>query len=272
MVSEVVEARQRLREAGIRACYFLQFGYPGETWNDIQQTIALVRTTRPDDIGVSVSYPLPNTRFYEKVQAELGHKRNWTDSDDLCVMFTAEYKDAFYHALRDALHAEVDSWRGPAICADAGREAMAARRRPRAASAEIPAPLPSLRRKRNRQVPTSRSFCPCANCLLATRGGLMPDLLLTHGYFMFDDPKELQILKPYAPLGILYLCSHLRAKGFDVDVFDTTFSTRDLLFHHLRTEKPTVLGVYANLMTRRNVDRHSAGRTRGGLANGGGRP
>jgi anaerobic magnesium-protoporphyrin IX monomethyl ester cyclase len=81
----------------------------------------------------------------------------------------------------------------------------------------------------------------------------MPDLLLTHGYFMFDDPKELQILKPYAPLGILYLCSHLRAKGFDVDVFDTTFSTRDLLFRHLRTEKPSVLGIYANLMTRRNV-------------------
>ena len=81
----------------------------------------------------------------------------------------------------------------------------------------------------------------------------MPELLLTHGYFMFGDPKELQILKPYAPLGILYLCSHLRAKGFDVDVFDTTFSTRDLLFQHLRTEKPTVLGVYANLMTRKNI-------------------
>lgn len=81
----------------------------------------------------------------------------------------------------------------------------------------------------------------------------MPELLLTHGYFMYDDPKELQILKPYAPLGILYLCSHLRAKGFDVDVFDTTFSTRDLLFRHLRNEKPAVLGVYANLMTRRNV-------------------
>ncbi len=81
----------------------------------------------------------------------------------------------------------------------------------------------------------------------------MPDLLLTHGYFMFDDPKELQILKPYAPLGVLYLCSHLRAQGFDVEVFDTTFSTRDVLFQHLRTEKPSVLGVYANLMTRRNV-------------------
>ena len=112
-VAEVVDARGRLKEADIRACYFLQFGYPGETWKDIEQTIALVRLTRPYDIGVSVSYPLPNTRFYQKVQAELGGKRNWTDSDDLCVMFTAEYQDAFYHAIRDALHAEVDSWRTP---------------------------------------------------------------------------------------------------------------------------------------------------------------
>lgn len=112
-VSEVVGARMRLKDAGIRACYFLQFGYPGETWREIQQTIALVRLTRPHDIGVSVSYPLPNTKFYGKVQAELGHKRNWTDSDDLSAMFTAEYSDVFYHALRDALHAEVDSWRNP---------------------------------------------------------------------------------------------------------------------------------------------------------------
>ena len=81
----------------------------------------------------------------------------------------------------------------------------------------------------------------------------MTELLLTHGYFMFEDFKELQILKPYAPLGILYLCSHLRAKGFNVEVFDTTFVTRDLLYHHVRNEKPAVLGVYANLMTRKNV-------------------
>jgi anaerobic magnesium-protoporphyrin IX monomethyl ester cyclase len=81
----------------------------------------------------------------------------------------------------------------------------------------------------------------------------MVDLLLTHGYFLYEDPKELLIRKPYAPLGILYLCSHLRNQGFHVDVFDTTFSSRDELFLHLRTETPSVLGIYANLMTRSNV-------------------
>jgi anaerobic magnesium-protoporphyrin IX monomethyl ester cyclase len=110
-VSDVVTARSRLADENIRACYFLQFGYPGETWEDIQQTIALVRNTRPDDIGISFSYPLPGTVFYDRVQEQIGAKRNWTDSDDLCVMFRAAYKDEFYMALRNALHAEVNSWK-----------------------------------------------------------------------------------------------------------------------------------------------------------------
>lgn len=81
----------------------------------------------------------------------------------------------------------------------------------------------------------------------------MADLLLTHGYFLHEDPKELQIMKPYPPLGLLYLCSHLRNQGFSVEVFDSTFSTRDALYQYLRTQQPGILGVYANLMTRANV-------------------
>jgi radical SAM superfamily enzyme YgiQ (UPF0313 family) len=70
---------------------------------------------------------------------------------------------------------------------------------------------------------------------------------------MYEDPKELQILKPYPPLGILYICSYLRQKGFDVDVYDSTFSSREDLFRYLRTQRPGILGIYANLMTRKNV-------------------
>jgi radical SAM superfamily enzyme YgiQ (UPF0313 family) len=78
-------------------------------------------------------------------------------------------------------------------------------------------------------------------------------LLLTHGYFLYEDPKELQIMKPYPPLGILYICAHLRRKGVDVEVFDSTFSSRQQLFEMLRQGPPSVVGVYANLMTRSNV-------------------
>jgi anaerobic magnesium-protoporphyrin IX monomethyl ester cyclase len=109
-IDQIAKARENLRREGIRACYFLQFGYPGETWQDIQSTIRLVHDTRPDDIGVSVSYPLPGTKFFERVQAQLGEKTNWSDSEDLSMMFQGAYTNEFYRALHDALHAQVDSW------------------------------------------------------------------------------------------------------------------------------------------------------------------
>jgi anaerobic magnesium-protoporphyrin IX monomethyl ester cyclase len=109
-VDQIAKARENLRQEGIRACYFLQFGYPGETWQDIRKTIELVRDTRPDDIGVSVSYPLSGTKFFERVRAQLGEKTNWSDSEDLAMMFQGAYTNEFYRALHDALHAQVDSW------------------------------------------------------------------------------------------------------------------------------------------------------------------
>jgi radical SAM superfamily enzyme YgiQ (UPF0313 family) len=117
-LSAVYAARERLASAGIRACYFLQFGYSGEGWAEICETVQLVRRTRPDDIGISLSYPLPGTGFFERVRAQLGRKRNWIDSDDLCTIHVASYDDRFYHALRDALHAEVAAWHASTSTSD----------------------------------------------------------------------------------------------------------------------------------------------------------
>jgi anaerobic magnesium-protoporphyrin IX monomethyl ester cyclase len=106
-VAQIYEARENLRRHGIRACYFLQFGYPGETWEDIQKTIRMVRETGPDDVGVSVSYPLPGTRFHARVAEEMGEKANWRDSDDVSMMFRGAYSTEFYRELANAVHAEV---------------------------------------------------------------------------------------------------------------------------------------------------------------------
>lgn len=78
-------------------------------------------------------------------------------------------------------------------------------------------------------------------------------LLLTHAYFLFEDPKEQQIMKPYAPLGLLYLSSHLRGRGFEVDIHDSTFGSKSELFALLRQGPPAAIGIYANLMTRLNT-------------------
>ncbi len=103
----IYEARENLFRHGIRACFFLQLGYPGETWQDIERTIRMVRETEPDDIGVSVAYPLPGTKFYERVAAQLEEKENWNDSDDLSMMFHGTYSSEFYRELAHALHEEV---------------------------------------------------------------------------------------------------------------------------------------------------------------------
>ena len=79
------------------------------------------------------------------------------------------------------------------------------------------------------------------------------DLLLTHGYFLYEDPHELAVMKPYPPLGLLYISSHLKARGIDSSLFDTTFASLASLETHLRATKPPVVGIYSNLMTRTKV-------------------
>jgi anaerobic magnesium-protoporphyrin IX monomethyl ester cyclase len=106
-LSDIPVVREKLRRAGIKGCYFLQFGYPGETYQDITDTVTLVRETLPDDIGVSVSYPLRGTRFYERVKDELGRKEHWDDSNDLAMMFQGPYRTEFYRKLHDLLHRDL---------------------------------------------------------------------------------------------------------------------------------------------------------------------
>ncbi len=78
-------------------------------------------------------------------------------------------------------------------------------------------------------------------------------LLLTHAYFLAEDAKEQHIMKPYPPLGLLYLSSHLRAQGFECEVYDSTFGSREELFRLLDENPAGVLGIYVNLMTRANA-------------------
>lgn len=105
-VEQVYEAARRLRAIGIQVGFFLQFGYPGETRQDIELTLKMVRECAPDDIGVSVSYPLPGTKFYRSVEAELGSRENWVDSGDLAMLFRGPFTTAFYRKLHTVLHRE----------------------------------------------------------------------------------------------------------------------------------------------------------------------
>ena len=105
-VEDIYRAARLLRENGIEVGFFLQFGYPGETWEDVQKTLKMVRECAPDDIGISVSYPLPGTKFFERVKLELGEKQNWVDSDDLAMLYRGPFPTKFYRILHGRVHYE----------------------------------------------------------------------------------------------------------------------------------------------------------------------
>ncbi len=103
-VEQIAEATRLLKKHHIKPAFFLQFGYPGETMEDIKKTVSMVNNLLPYDIGISVSYPLPGTVFYERVKSELKTKTNWTDSDELALMFSNTYKPTFYKQLHRFIH------------------------------------------------------------------------------------------------------------------------------------------------------------------------
>jgi radical SAM superfamily enzyme YgiQ (UPF0313 family) len=105
-VEDIYTAAERLHRMGIEVCFFLQFGYPGEGWTEIQETLKMVRECQPDDIGISVSYPLPGTKFYENVKLQLGEKTNWIDSDDLAMLYRGPFTQDFYRVLHHRVHHE----------------------------------------------------------------------------------------------------------------------------------------------------------------------
>ena len=103
-VQQIYQATGLMKRKGIQVGHFLQFGYPGENLEDIHATIQMVLTLMPDEIGISVSYPLPGTKFYDAVKLQLKEKQNWVDSDDLALMFKNTYPPRFYKILHRYVH------------------------------------------------------------------------------------------------------------------------------------------------------------------------
>ncbi len=114
-VEQIHQATKLMQQKGIKAAFFLQFGYLGETKEDIDATIKMVLHLMPNEIGISVSYPLPGTKFYETVKQTLREKKNWNDSDDLAMMFENTFTPAYYKALHRYVHIVYQKQKGYSI-------------------------------------------------------------------------------------------------------------------------------------------------------------
>lgn len=105
-VEQIYEVTNKIRKAGMEIAFFIQFGYIGETWDEIKLTRKMIRDCIPEDIGISVSYPLPGTKFYETVKKDMKKKTNWIDSDDLDLIYSGTYEREFYKLLHRFVHNE----------------------------------------------------------------------------------------------------------------------------------------------------------------------
>lgn len=103
-IEQIYKCTKLMKEHGIKPSFFIQFGYPGEVKEDISKTIAMINKLLPYEIGISVSYPLPGTVFYERVKAELKTKTNWTDSNEMALMFHNTFPPSFYKQLHRYVH------------------------------------------------------------------------------------------------------------------------------------------------------------------------
>lgn len=103
-IAQIETATGLMKQHGIKPSFFIQFGYPGETKTDIRLTIDMINRLLPFEIGISVSYPLPGTGFYENVKAELKKKTNWTDSDEMALMFANTFPAPYYKQLHSYVH------------------------------------------------------------------------------------------------------------------------------------------------------------------------
>jgi radical SAM superfamily enzyme YgiQ (UPF0313 family) len=103
-IEQIKKSTSLLKEHGVKPSFFIQFGYLGETMDDIKKTIRMINELLPCELGISVSYPLPGTVFYEKVKAQMKEKTNWTDSDELALMFRNTYPPPFYKQLHRYVH------------------------------------------------------------------------------------------------------------------------------------------------------------------------
>jgi len=115
-IEQIEQSTLLMKKHGIKPSFFIQFGYPGETKGDIRLTMKMINRLLPFEIGISISYPLPGTLFYERVKADLKNKTNWTDSDEMALMFHNTFPASYYKQLHKYIHSNYHTHLAFNIC------------------------------------------------------------------------------------------------------------------------------------------------------------
>jgi radical SAM superfamily enzyme YgiQ (UPF0313 family) len=84
------------RQHGLQAGTFIMLGYPGETEDDIEETILHLVSSDPDLYTITVAYPIKGTPLYEEVESRFTEQLTWEDHTDRDLDFKRTYPRRYY--------------------------------------------------------------------------------------------------------------------------------------------------------------------------------
>jgi radical SAM superfamily enzyme YgiQ (UPF0313 family) len=96
---EVGQVRDMIRLArhhGLQAGTFIMVGYPGETKEDIFETVHHLKSAEPDLFTITVTYPIKGTPLYAEVEDRFVQQLEWESSTDRDIDFKRTYNRRYY--------------------------------------------------------------------------------------------------------------------------------------------------------------------------------
>ena len=92
-IEKARKAVQQLKSAGIQVAGFFIVGYPGETWETIDQTFNFALELDLDEVSFNVPYPLPGSPLYERV-ADVDLNKDWNIENEISFVYESEFDES----------------------------------------------------------------------------------------------------------------------------------------------------------------------------------
>ncbi len=95
-VNHVKKMIQNTNALGIETGTFIMVGYPGETEEDITETIQYLKEANPTQYTITIAYPIKGTSLYNEIEKDITHQPNWETSTDRQIEFKRTYSRKYY--------------------------------------------------------------------------------------------------------------------------------------------------------------------------------
>ena len=110
-VNHVKKIIQDTNALGIETGTFIMLGYPGETEDDIAETIQYLKEANPTQYTITIAYPIKGTSLYNEIENDITVQPDWEKSTDREIDFKRNYSRKYYDFAIKKVVNEVEFYR-----------------------------------------------------------------------------------------------------------------------------------------------------------------